>query len=254
MAGTMAGKTALVTGAGAGIGKAVAFAFANEGAAVVVADIDVEGGRRTVAQIEGAGGRGMFIECDVAKSDEVRAMIETVAIAFGRLDFACNNAGTREPFPAPFAEVAESVFDRIIEVNLRGVFLCMKYEIRQMLAQGGGTIVNISSIGGLYAWQNGTPYITSKHGVMGLTKAAAVDYAKAGIRVNAVCPGVIETDMVADLPEEWKQMMLAMHPVGRFGKPEEVAGTVMWLCSDLAGFVTGTGVLIDGGGGTGARV
>jgi NAD(P)-dependent dehydrogenase (short-subunit alcohol dehydrogenase family) len=250
----MAGKTALVTGAGAGIGKAIAIAFGREGATVAVADIDRDAGVRTVEEIQGNGGKGRFIECDVARSNEVQAMIQTSVASFGRLDFACNNAGVREPLPSPLAEVSESVFDRIIEVNLRGVFLCMKYEIQQMLKQGGGTIVNISSIGGLYAWQDGSPYIASKHGVMGLTKAAAIDYAKAGIRVNAVCPGVIETEMVAELPEEWKQMMLKMHPVGRFGKPEEVAGTVMWLCSDLARFVTGTGVLIDGGGSTGARV
>lgn len=247
MAGTLMGRSALVTGAGSGIGRAIALAFANEGAQVVVADVDSAGGADTVEQVERAGSKAIFVKCDVAKTQDVEALVETAVTEFGRLDYACNNAGIHPPSPTLFADTDENMFDRVIEVNQKGVFLCMKYEIRQMLKQGGGVIVNTASLAGLLAEPMGAAYTASKHAVMGLTKAAANEYAKHGIRVNAVCPAVIETPMFASASEDTRKLLLSMHPIGRLGKPEEVAGAVMWLCSDLAGFVTGTGVVLDGG-------
>lgn len=252
MARTMKGKVALVTGATSGIGRATAIAFAKEGARVVaVADLNVAGGQETVQLVEKAGSGGIFVKCDVSKTGQVQAMIETTIKEFGRLDYACNNAGVQQP-PALLADADEAEWDRLISINLRGVFLCMKYELRQMLQQGGGVIVNIASMGGLVAPSPGlSSYVASKHGVVGLTKAAAIEYAKAGIRVNAVCPAVIETELTVRFAEraskEEMQYLMGLHPVGRFGKPEEVAGAVMWLCSDLAAFVTGSSVVMDGG-------
>ena len=247
MAGTFMGRSALVTGAGSGIGRAIALDFAKEGAHVVVADVDIAGGADTVEQVERAGSKAIFVKCDVTKTQEVEALVETAVTEFGRLDYACNNAGIHPLTPALFADIDENMFDRVVEVNQKGVFLCMKYEIRQMQKQGGGVIVNTASVAGLIAEPMGAAYTASKHAVMGLTKAAAFEYAKNGIRVNAVCPGVIETPMFAKATEDLRKHLLTMHPIGRLGKPEEVAGAVMWLCSDLAGFVTGTGVVLDGG-------
>lgn len=253
MAGTMKGKVALVTGATSGIGRATALAFAIEGARVVaVADFNVAGGNETVRLVKERGSDGIFVKCNVSKAEEVQALIKTTVDEFGRLDYACNSAGVQQRQAVPMGEADEADWERIIGVNLKGVFLCMKYEIQQMVKQRSGVIVNISSIGGLVAPSPGlTMYAASKHGVIGLTKGAAMDYAQSGIRINAVCPAVIETDMTAQFAthasEEEMKFLLDMHPVGRFGKPEEVASAVLWLCSDLAGFVTGASVPVDGG-------
>jgi len=247
MAGTMTGKAALVTGAGMGIGRAIALAFAREGAGVVAADINANAGKETVELIGKAGGKAVFAQCDVTKGEEVKAMVETTVREFGRLDFACNDAGIHNPLPESLTEVDEDMWDKIIAVNLKGVMLCMKHEVPPMLKQGGGVIVNIASLGGLFAEPGSYAYTASKHGVMGLTKVAAFQYARDGIRISAVCPACIDTPMLASAPEEVRQYLKSLHPIGRFGKPEEVAAAVMWLCSDLSAFVTGTGVVLDGG-------
>lgn len=230
-----------------GIGRATVLAFAQEGAQVVVADLDQKAGQETVQLIEKEGGKALFVQCNVSKGPDVQAMVGAALSGFGRLDFACNNAGIHNPLPEKLTELDEIMWDRIIEVNLKGVMLCMKYEAPPMLKQGGGVIVNIASLGGLLSEPGSYAYTASKHGVMGLTKTAAFEYAKLGIRVNAICPAVVETPMLATAPDELRQAMLAMHPMGRFGKPAEIAAAIMWLCSDLAGFVTGAGIVLDGG-------
>jgi NAD(P)-dependent dehydrogenase (short-subunit alcohol dehydrogenase family) len=247
MAGTMAGKVALVTGAGSGIGKAIALAFAKEGASVTVADVDENGGKGTVAQIRNLGAKGMFVKCDVSKKAEVQAMVEATAKEFGSLDFACNNAGVHYILPGSFTDSDEEVWDRTIATNLKGVFLCMQCEIPQMLKQGKGAIVNTASLAGLVAEPFAYSYTASKHGVVGLTKVVAFEYAKTGIRINAVCPAGVVSPMTDRLPDEIRQMMINFTPMGRLGTPEEIAGAVMWLCSDLAAFVTGSCVVLDGG-------
>jgi len=247
MAGTMTGKSALVTGAASGIGRAIALAFAREGAGVVVTDINANAGKETVELVGKTGGKGVFAQCDVTKGEEVKAMVESTVREFGRLDFACNDAGIHNPLPESLTEVNEDMWDKIIAVNLKGVMLCMKYEVPPMLKQGGGVIVNIASLGGLFAEPGSYAYTASKHGVMGLTKVAAFQYARDRIRISAVCPACIDTPMLASAPEEVRQYLKTLHPIGRFGKPEEVAAAVMWLCSDLSAFVTGTGVVLDGG-------
>jgi NAD(P)-dependent dehydrogenase (short-subunit alcohol dehydrogenase family) len=247
MAGTMTGKTALVTGAASGIGRAIALAFAREGAGVVVTDINANAGKETVELVGKTGGKSVFAQCDVTKGEEVKAMVESTVREFGRLDFACNDAGIHNPLPESLTELDEDMWDKIIAVNLKGVMLCMKYEVPPMLKQGGGVIVNIASLGGLFAEPGSYAYTASKHGVMGLTKVAAFQYARDRIRISAVCPACIDTPMLASAPEEVRQYLKTLHPIGRFGKPEEVAAAVMWLCSDLSAFVTGTGVVLDGG-------
>lgn len=253
MAGTMSGKVALVTGATSGIGRATAVAFASEGARVVaVADLNVVGGKETVQLVEKAGSEGLFVKCNVSKAEEVKALVEAAVEEFGRLDYACNNAGIQQKRVVPTDEIEEEEWDRIMNVNLKGVFLCMKYELKQMVKQGNGVIVNISSMGGLVSPTPGlTSYASSKHGVIGLTKGAALEYARMGIRINAICPAVIETEMTkrftSRASKEELEFLRNLHPVGRFGKPEEVAGAVMWLCSDLAAFVIGSSVVVDGG-------
>lgn len=249
MAEEFAAKVALVTGAGSGIGRASAQAFARRGARVLVADVDAEGGEETVGRIESAGGEAIFVRTDVSKAEEVEALVERAIEEYGRLDFAHNNAGI-EGVPGPLAEGTEEDFERVISVNLKGVWLCMKYEIQQMLAQGGGAIVNTSSIGGLLGFQGLTPYTASKHGVSGLTKNAALDYASRGIRINAVAPGTIRTPMVARFTggdPEVEAQLDAMHPVGRIAEPEEVAEVAAFLCSDGASFVHGQILPVDGG-------
>ncbi|HXG21329.1 MAG TPA: SDR family oxidoreductase [Methylomirabilota bacterium] len=249
MAGQLNGKVALVTGSGSGIGRASALAFAREGAKVVVADVVVEGGQETVRLITAAGGQGLFVKTDVSKAAEVEALIKQTVAAYGRLDCALNNAGVEGIFVST-VEYTEADWDRVLAINLKGVWLCMKYEIAQMLQQGGGAIVNTASGAGLVGVVGLSAYVASKHGVVGLTKTAALEYAKAGIRVNAVCPGVIETPMVARLTHnrpDLSEALVAGEPMGRTGKPEEIAEAAVWLCSDAASFVTGHAMSVDGG-------
>jgi NAD(P)-dependent dehydrogenase (short-subunit alcohol dehydrogenase family) len=244
---TMRAKTALVTGAGSGIGRAVALAFAHEGAAVMVGDIDEAAASGTVRLIREAGGRTAYRRCDVSRDGDVRELVEATINELERLDYACNVAGIHNPVPESLAEADEETWDRIIATNLKGVFLCMKHEVRAMLAQGRGVIVNMSSVSGLFAEPGCYAYVASKHGILGLTKTAAFDLAKRGIRVNAVCPAAIETPGLLQSPEGFLRKLRETTPVGRIGRPDEVAAAVLWLCSDLASFVTGTGIVIDGG-------
>ena len=245
----MDNKVALVTGAGSGIGRATALVFAREGAKVVVADIVVEGGQETVQQIEAAGGEAIFVKADVSQAADVETLIAKTVETYGRLDCAFNNAGIEGGMKLTI-DCTKEEFDRTIAVNLTGVWLCMKYEIQQMLSQGGGAILNTASAAGLVGFPSLPDYVASKHGVVGLTKTAALEYAKSGIRVNAVCPGVIQTPMVergAQLSPGFDELALSMEPVGRFGQPSEIGEAVVWLCSDAASFVTGHPMVVDGG-------
>ena len=249
MAGRLDGKIALITGAGSGIGRASALTFAREGAKVAVADKLVDGGQETARMVEAAGGTASFIEVDVSDAASVEAMVNTTVDTYGRLDCAYNNAGI-EGQVAPTDSYADDMFDKVIAVNLTGVWLCMKYEIPRLLEQGGGAIVNTASGAGLIGVAGLSAYVASKHGVIGLTKTAALEYAKSGIRVNAVCPGLIQTPMVERLTADQPQLgeaLVAMEPVGRTGRPEEIAESVVWLCSDAASFVTGHAMSVDGG-------
>jgi NAD(P)-dependent dehydrogenase (short-subunit alcohol dehydrogenase family) len=247
--GGFAGKVAFVTGAASGIGRAAALAFAREGAAVVVADVSEQGGHETTRLIEELGGRALAVRCDVTRGEDVKAALDNGVDAFGRLDVAFNNAGIEQPVGAT-ADLAEAEWDRIVDVNLRGVFLCMKHEIPLMLQHGGGAIVNTSSGAGVTAVKGQAAYTAAKHGVVGLTKVAALDYAQSNIRVNAVCPGIIDTAMMqrfaGDSPEG-RERVIGQEPVGRMGTPEEIAAAVLWLCSDAAAFVIGHAMVIDGG-------
>jgi NAD(P)-dependent dehydrogenase (short-subunit alcohol dehydrogenase family) len=250
MPGYLDGKAALVTGAGAGIGRATALACAREGAKIVVADRVVEGGEKTVSMIKSAGGEATFVPVNVTQAAEVKAMVAAAVSAYGRIDCAHNNAGIEGIF-ATTADYPEEEWDRVMAVNLKGVWLCMKYEIPQMVQQGGGAIVNTASLAGLVGAKRMPAYVASKHGVAGLTKTAALEYAKSGIRVNAVCPGIIHTSMVDRMflnrRPDLEDRLAAVEPMGRLGKPEEVAEAVVWLCSDAASFVTGHTMTIDGG-------
>jgi len=243
------GKVAFVTGAGSGIGRATALAFARAGAGVAAADISEQGGRETARLIEEQGGRALAVRCDVTRAEDVRAALDKTVEAFGRLDFAFNNAGV-EQRNAGVAEFEEEEWDRIIDVNLRGVFLCMKYEIPLMLRQGGGAIVNTSSGAGVIGIKGGGAYAASKHGVIGLTKSAALDYAPQNVRVNAVAPGYVATPMMdrftGGAAEGWERIT-SEEPIGRVGRPEEIADAVIWLCSDAASFVVGHTLVVDGG-------
>lgn len=251
--GMLLDKVALVTGAGAGIGRAAALKLAEEGAKVVVSDVDVDGGKETVSMIEAKGGEAIFVKADISKADEVKALVEQTVRRFGKLDCACNNAGI-EGRIVPLAEQPEENYDRIMAVNAKGTFLCLQAEIIQMLRDGGGAIVNVASVAGLIGFPGLAPYVASKHAVNGLTKNAALEYGKQGIRVNAVCPGGIDTRMLDSLAEQLtagaktsRDMMDPLHPIGRIGEPEEVADLIVWLCSPRASFVTGAIVPIDGG-------
>jgi NAD(P)-dependent dehydrogenase (short-subunit alcohol dehydrogenase family) len=249
MTGLVAGKVALVTGGGSGIGRASALTFAREGAKVVVADVAVEGGEETVRLIQQHGGEAIFVKTDVARAAEVEALVARAVQTYGRLDCAHNNAGI-EGAAATTVDYAEDAWERVIAVNLKGVWLCMKYEIPQLLKQGGGALVNTASTAGLVGYRGGSAYVASKHGVVGLTKTAALEYAKAGVRVNAVCPGAIDTPMMGRLTGNRPQRaerMAAAEPVGRMGRPEEIAEAVVWLCSEAASFVTGHAMAVDGG-------
>ena len=252
MAGRFDGKVALVTGAGSGIGRASALAFAREGARVAVSDVDVEGGTQTVHLINDLGGDATFVRADVAQSAEVDALVAGAVEAYGRLDYAHNNAGISgvAGMNTSPVEYPEELFDRVIAVNLKGVWLCMREEVPRMLEQGGGAIVNTASIMGLVSTPGAGAYAASKHGVIGLTKSFALAYAARGIRVNAICPGYIDTPMVRapmTLVPELEQQVVARHPVGRLGTAEEIAEAVIWLCSDAASFVTGHALVADGG-------
>jgi NAD(P)-dependent dehydrogenase (short-subunit alcohol dehydrogenase family) len=243
------GKVAFVTGAGTGIGRATAIAFAREGVSVAAVGRSETSLQETVRSIEAAEGRALAIRCDVAEEDEVKAAIAKTVGAFGRLDFAFNNAGVEQP-PSALADVSPQEWDRIIAVNLNGVFFCMKHQIPHMLKQGGGSIVNTSSGAGVKGFRGQSAYCAAKFGVVGLSKAAALDYAAQGVRVNVVSPGMVATPMMDRFTggtEEGRQGAIAQEPVGRAGRPEEIAGTVVWLCSDLAAFTTGANIVVDGG-------
>lgn len=246
---TNTGRVALVTGAANGIGRATALAFANSGYKVAVSDIDSQGGQATLALIAAAGGEAVFIRCDVSCDAEVQRLIEQTLATYGRLDCAFNNAGI-EIEKCKLADGNEAVFDAIMGVNVKGVWLCMKYQIAVMLAQGGGSIVNTASVAGLIAAPKQSIYSASKHAVIGLTKSAAVEYARKNIRVNAVCPAVIDTEMYrrasTDDPKH-VALVVAAHPIGRIGTAEEIAAAVLYLSSNAAGFTTGIALPVDGG-------
>lgn len=247
---TALGQVVVVTGAAGGIGRAAVLAFAQAGARVVAADLDAAGAQDAAAAARAAGAQALAVQVDVTSSASVQAMVAAAVAQFGRLDAAFNNAGV-ELEGVSTADADEDVFDRTIAVNLRGVFLCMKHQIRQMLAQGqGGAIVNTASVAGLVGAATMPAYTASKHGVVGLTKAAALEYAKRNIRVNAVCPGVVRTPMteraVAQRPERGK-VIDNLHPMARIAEPAEIAATALWLCSPGASFVTGQALAVDGG-------
>src|SRR5215469_18775938 len=243
MPGLLEGKSALITGAGGGIGRATALAFAREGARVAVADVAVEAARETVALVNAAGGQAISLSGDVSRDADVRAMIEAAVGTYGRLDCAFNNAGIAgwqvDAVGKKTAEWSEEAFDRMIAVNLKGVWLCIRHELPQMQAQGRGSIVNTASIAGLAGLPTSSAYVAAKHGVVGLTKTAALEYAEANIRVNAICPGYIKTAMTAPITRQRGEAILAQTPAKRLGEPEEIAEMVIWLCSDRAGYVTG---------------
>jgi NAD(P)-dependent dehydrogenase (short-subunit alcohol dehydrogenase family) len=241
------GKVAIVTGGASGIGYACALTFARGGAKVVVADMDQEGGNRAVAEIKAAGGDAIFTRTDVSRPDAVEAMVAAAIESFGRLDIAVNNAGIGGE-AAPVGDYTIEGWNRVININLTGVFYCMRYEIPRMLETGGGVIVNMASILGTVGFAMSSAYVAAKHGVLGLTKTAALEYAKQGIRVNSVGPGFIMTPLISSAMDEATQAMISgMHPLGRMGEAQEVADLVIFLCSDQASFMTGGYYLVDGG-------
>ena len=238
-------KVAIVTGGASGIGKSTAIAFAQRGAKIVVAD--VQDGADTLAQVKKAGGEAIFVSCDVSQDKDVQNMVATTIKTYGRLDFGINNAGT-EGVQTPVQDLAEKDWDRTIAINLKGIWLCMKYELPHLLKQDKGAIVNTASIAGVVGFANMAAYVASKHGVAGLTKVAALELAKTGVRVNALCPGVIRTPMVERaLVPEVEKIYTAAIPAGRMGRPEEMADTIVYLCSDAANYVTGQLLIADGG-------
>jgi len=243
------GKVGIVTGGTSGIGRDAAILFAKAGAKVVVAGRREVEGKETIDLVRAAGGDSLFVKTDVSQAAEVQAMVRKTVEKFGRLDIAFNNAGIEGNW-IPIAEQSEEDWDRTIDINLKGVWLCLKYEIQQMLKQGGGgAIVNMASVAGLIGSAGAATYCASKHGVMGLTKSAALETARSGIRVNVVCPAVIETPMGERVwgEPEVKKFALGLHPIGRFGRPMEVAEAVVWMCSDRASFMTGQSLVLDGG-------
>jgi len=251
MVGLLEGKSALITGGGGGIGRATALAFAREGARVAVADVAVDAAHETVARINAAGGQAIALSGEVTRDADVRAMVEEVVRTYGRLDCAFNNAGIAgyqvDAAGKKTADWSEEAFDRMIAVNLKGVWLCMRHELKQMETQGGGAIVNTGSIAGLAGLPTSSAYVAAKHGVVGLTKTAALEYAAANIRVNAVCPGFIKTRMTEDTMQRRGEAILAQVPFRRMGEPGEIAEMVVWLCSDRASYVSGAAYNVDGG-------
>jgi NAD(P)-dependent dehydrogenase (short-subunit alcohol dehydrogenase family) len=242
-------KVALITGAASGIGQAAAFTFGRQGARVLLADINREDGEVTAEQVRRAGADAIFVQADVTKAAEVEELVSQAVSRWGRLDCAFNNAGIQGA-RGPTAETTEENWDHVLAVNLKGVWLCMKYELAQMLKQGAGSIVNMSSATGLVAFPNLSAYVASKHGVVGLTKAAALEYAKSGIRINALCPGAVRTAKTDSAIREGivnEPRVLATQPIGRWGRPEEIAEAAAWLCSDASSFVLGHAMAIDGG-------
>lgn len=244
---TFRNKVVVVTGGSSGIGKATALSFAQKGAKVVV--VDWIENNETTSLLKKTGAKFLFIKCDVSKESEVKAMVEKTIETFGRLDYAFNNAGI-EGKSAPTQDCTEENWDKVIGINLKGIWLCMKYEIPEILKQGKGAIVNCASVAGLVGFAGLPAYVASKHAVVGLTKTAALENAKLGIRINAVCPGIIATPMMDRLiknDKEAEKQFVGLEPVGRFGQPEEIANAVIWLCSDQASFVTGHAMAVDGG-------
>lgn len=243
------GKVVLVTGGASGIGRAACLAFAAEGARVVVADRDLEGGQKTVAIVRDAGGDAIFVRCDVSRAADTEALVKKTVEAFGRLDCAHNNAGIAGA-TARTADCGEQDWDEVIRVNLKGVWLCMQHEIAQMLKQRSGTIVNTASTAGLRGSRLASAYAASSHGIVGLTKSAALDYATDGIRINAVCPGIVDTPMIQTRIEgdaKREAQFRASSPMGRMATPDEIAQVVVWLCCDAASYVTGHVLIADGG-------
>jgi NAD(P)-dependent dehydrogenase (short-subunit alcohol dehydrogenase family) len=251
MAGLLDGKAALITGAGGGIGRATALAFAREGARVALADAAAEAARETMELLNAAGSQAIVLLGDVTRPRDVRALVDDTVAAYGRLDCAFNNAGIAgwqvDAAGKKTAEWSETAFDRMVAVNLKGVWLCMKYELLQMQTQRGGAIVNTASIAGLIGLPTSSAYVAAKHGVIGLTKTAALEYAEANIRVNAVCPGFIKTRMTEDTMQRRGEAILGQTPLKRMGNPEEIAEMVVWLCSERASFATGSAYTVDGG-------
>ncbi len=242
-------KVAFVTGAGSGIGRATAVAFAQAGAHVALFDQNESGNRETANLVERAGGVALAITGDVTKGTDVKAAVAKTVATFGRLDAAFNNAGIEQP-AGTVAEISEELFDRLVGINLRGIFLCMKYQLPEMLKSGGGAIVNTSSGAGVIGFANQAAYAASKHGVIGMTKSAALDYVGSNIRINALCPGMTDTEMIARFTSgtpEGRAKAIAQEPIGRMATPEEMAGIVVWLCSEAAGFIVGQAIVADGG-------
>ncbi len=242
-------KVAFITGAGTGIGRAAALAFAREGAKVIATGLSDKNVQETANLVKKSGGTALPINCDVTNEEDIISALDQTIKIFGRLDFAFNNAGIEQPLK-PVIDITLKEWDQLLAVNLKGVFLCMKHQIPLLLKQGGGVIVNTSSGAGVKGFRGQAAYAATKHGLIGLTKSAALDYADANIRINAVCPGIIETPMMDRFTEgtnEGRERVIAQEPVGRMGKPEEIAETVIWLCSDAGAFTVGAAIVVDGG-------